>query len=91
MYDDTQATGTILTIPIGNYNTTRLANTIQNSLRERYDGDIFHNDEMTCTYDNAKGPIKIPANNHFQILSDSEAISLTQTAGPSFFMGRKQP
>ena len=54
VYNDTQITGTILTIPVGNYNTARLASTIHNLLRERYDGDInFPNDEMTCTYDNA--------------------------------------
>ena len=75
IYNDTQTTGTILTIPVGNYNTARLASTIQNLLQEKYDGDIhFPNDEMTCTYENARGTIKISASNPFQILSDSEAI-----------------
>ena len=68
IYNDTQTTGTILTIPVGNYNTARLASTIQNLLRERYDGDInCPNDEMTCTYENARGTIKISTNNPFQI------------------------
>ena len=80
-----QTTGTSLTIPVGNYNTARLASTIQNLLRERYDGDINSpNDEMTCTYENARGTVKISANNPFQILSDSEAIYLTKNAGPTF-------
>ena len=39
---------------------------------------------MTCAYENARGTIQISANNPFQILSDSEAISLTETAGPTF-------
>ena len=70
IYADTQVTGTILTTPVGNYNAARLASTIHNLLRERYDGDInFPNDEMTCTYDIARGTIKITANNPFQILS----------------------
>ena len=85
VYNDTQTTGTILTIPVGNYNTARLASTIQNILRERYDGDInFPTDEMTCTYENARGTIKFSANNPFQILSDSEAIYLTENSGPNF-------
>ena len=91
VYNDTQITGTILTIPVGHYNTARLASTIHNFLRERYDGDIsFPNDEMTCTYDNARGTIKITANNPSQILSDSEAIYLTEHASFAFFMGWKQ-
>ena len=62
-----------------------MASTIQNLPRERYDGDInFPNDEMTCTYENARGTIKISANNPFQILYDSEAIYLTKNAGPTF-------
>ena len=77
--------GLFFTIPAGNYNATRLASTIHNLLRERYDGDINSpNDEMTCAYENARGTIQISANNPFQILSDSEAISLTETAGPTF-------
>ena len=80
-----QTTGTILTIPVGNYNTTRLASTLQTLLRARYDGDInFPDDAMTCTYENSRGTIKITANNPFQILSDSEAIYLTENAGPTF-------
>ena len=67
IYDDTQTTGTILTIPVGNYNTARLASTVQNLLRGRYDGDInFPNDEMTCTYENARGTINTSANNTLQ-------------------------
>ena len=59
---------------------------MQNLLRERYDGDInFSNDEMTCTYENARGTIKISANNPFQILYDSEAIYLKENSGPSFY------
>ena len=32
VYNDTQTTGTILTIPIGNYNTARSASTVQDLL-----------------------------------------------------------
>ena len=39
---------------------------------------------MTCTYENARGTVKISANNPFQILSDSEAIYLIENAGPAF-------
>ena len=39
---------------------------------------------MTFTYENARGTIQISANSPFQILFDSEAISLTETAGPTF-------
>ena len=39
---------------------------------------------MTCTHANARGTIKISANNPFQILSDSGAIYLTENAGPAF-------
>ena len=85
VYNGTQTTGFILTIPVGSYNTARLASTIQNLLREGYDGDInFPNDEMTCTCEDARGTIKIAANNPFQILSDSEAIYLTENSGPNF-------
>ena len=74
-----------MTIPVGNNNTARLASTLQNLLRERYDGDInFPNDEMTCTYESSRGTVKLTANNPFQILSDSEATYLTETAGPTF-------
>ena len=38
---------------------------------------------MTCTYENARGTIRISANNTFQALYDSETISLTETAGPT--------
>ena len=70
---------------MGKYNTARFASTMQNLLLERYDGDINSpNDEMTCTYENARGTIKISANNPFQILPDSEAIDLTENAGPAF-------
>ena len=85
VYADTQVTGTILTTPAGNYNTARLASTIHNLSRERYDGDInFPNDEMTCTYDIARGTIKTTANNTFQFLSDSEAVHLTEHASFTF-------
>ena len=39
---------------------------------------------MTCTYENARGTIKISANNPCQILSDSEAIYLIENSGPAF-------
>ena len=39
---------------------------------------------MTCSYENASGTVKISANNPFQILSDSEAIYLTENSGPNF-------
>ena len=39
VFAETQTTGIILKIPFGNYNTTRLASTVQNVLRERYEGD----------------------------------------------------
>ena len=86
VYAATQTSGTILTIPVGSYNTTRLASTIGNVLGDKYDGDTnFPNDDMTCTYGNARGTIQISAANiPFQILSDSGAISLTNTAGPTF-------
>ena len=62
-----------------------MASTLQNLLRERYDGDINPpNDEIICTYENARGTIQTSANNPFQILPGSEAISLTETAGPTF-------
>ena len=85
VYAETQTTGTILTIPVGSYSATRLASTIHSLLRERYGGYTnFPNDEMTCTYGNARGAIQISANSPFQILSDSEAVSLTDSAGPTF-------
>ena len=63
-----------------------MASTVHNLLRERYDGCIsFPNDEMICTCENARGTIKISANNPFQILPDSGAIYLTENAGPALF------
>ena len=38
---------------------------------------------MTCTYENARGTIKISANILFQTPSGSEAIHLTENAGPA--------
>ena len=62
-----------------------MASTIPNLLQQRYDGDInYLKDEMTCSYDNARGTIKISANNQFQILPNSEVIYLTENAGPIF-------
>ena len=77
-------------MPVGSYNTTRLASTIQNLLREKYGGYTNSpNDDMTCTYGSARGAIQNSANNPFQILSDSEAIN--RDCWTYLFMGWKQP
>ena len=47
--------GTAITIPIGNCNASRLASTIQDLVQQRYTDTNYPDDEMTCTYDNARG------------------------------------
>ena len=44
----------------------------------------FLDDAMTCTYEKARGTFQISANIPFQVLPDSDAISFTETAGPTF-------
>ena len=69
--------GTVISIPIGNYNASRLASTINDLVQQRYTDSNYPGDEMTCTYDNARGTIKITATFEFQILSDFRTMSLT--------------
>ena len=76
--------GTVITIPIGNYNASRLASTINDLVQKRYTTEFYPDDEMTCTYDNARGTIKITATFNFQILSDFRAMALTLGYGNSF-------
>ena len=76
--------GTVITIPIGNYNASRLASTIQDLVQQRYTDINYPDDEMTCTYDSARGTIKITATFEFQILSDFQTMALTIGYGNSF-------
>ena len=76
--------GTVITIPIGNYNASRLASTINDLVQQRYTDSNYPDDEMTCTYDNARGTIKITATFEFQILSDFRTMALTLEHGNSF-------
>ena len=59
--DDPVVDGTVITIPIENYNASRLASTIQDLVQQRYTDINYPDDEMTCTYDSARGTIKITA------------------------------
>ena len=47
--------GTVISIPIGNYNASRLASTINDSVQQRYTDTNYPDDEMSCTYDSARG------------------------------------
>ena len=76
--------GTVITIPIGNYNASRLASTIHDLVQLRYTDINYPDDEMTCSYDTAKGTIKITATFEFQILSDFRTMALTLGYGNSF-------
>ena len=76
--------GTVISIPIGSYNASRLASTIYALVQQRYTDSNYPDDEMTCTYDNARGTIKITATFEFQILSDFRTMALTLGYGNSF-------
>ena len=76
-YGGMRTAGTVITIPIGNYNASRLASTIQDLVQQRYTDTNYPDDEMTCTYDNARGTIRITATFEFQILSDFRTMALT--------------
>ena len=76
-YGGMRIDGTIITLPVGNYNASRLASTIQSLVQQRYTDIDYPNDEMTCIYDNARGTIKISASFDFQILFDFQAMALT--------------
>ena len=54
-YGGIRIDGTVITIPIGNYNASRVASTIQDLVQQRYTDTNYPDDEMTCTYDNARG------------------------------------
>ena len=82
-YGGMRIDGTIITTPVGNYNASRLASTIQDLVQQRYTDINYPNDEMTCTYDSARGTIKITATFEFQILSDFQAMALTIGYGNS--------
>ena len=75
---------TVVTTPIGSYNASRLASTIQGLVQQRYTDMNCPDDEMTCTYDSARGTIKITATFEFQILSDFQTVALTMGYGNSF-------
>ena len=51
---------------------------------ERYTDTNYPDDEMTCTYDSARGTIRITATFEFQILSDFRTMSLTLGFDNSF-------
>ena len=83
-YGGMRIDGTVITIPIGNYNATRLASTINDLVQKRYTTEFYPDDEMTCTYDNARGTIKISATFNFQKLSDFRAMALSIEFANSF-------
>ena len=60
VYGGTRIDGTIITIPVGSYNTSKLVSVIQDLLQKNENPD-YPNDDMTCTYDNARGTIHISA------------------------------
>ena len=76
--------GSVITIPIGNYNASRLASTINDLVQQSYTDPNYPDDEMTCTYDSARGTIKITATFEFQILLDFRTMALTLERGNSF-------
>ena len=69
--------GTAISIPIGNYSAPRLTPTIHDLVQQRYTDTNYPDDGITCTYDNARGTIKITATCEFQILSDFRTMALT--------------
>ena len=86
-YGGMRIDGTVISIPIGNYNASRLASTINDLVQQRYTDTNYPDDEMSCTYDSARGTIKITATFEFQILSDFRTMALTLEHGNSFCMG----
>ena len=83
-YGGMRTDGTVITIPTGNYNASRLASTVQDLVQQRYTDTNYFDDEKTCTYDNARGTIKITATFEFQILFDFRTMALTLGSGHSF-------
>ena len=65
------------------YNASRLASTINDLVQQRYTDTNYPDDEMSCTYDSARGTIKITATFEFQILSDFRTMALTIELGNS--------
>ena len=83
-YGGLRIDGTVITIPIGKYNASRLAPTIQGLVQQRFTDINYPDDAMTCTYDSARGTIKITATFEFQILFDFQTMALTIGYGNSF-------
>ena len=75
--------GTVMAIPIGNYNGTRLASTIHDLVQQRYTDSNYPDDDMSCEYDPVRGSIKITATFPFFILSDYRVGLLTTDFGNS--------
>ena len=75
---------TVISIPIGNYNASRLASSINGLVQQRYTNTNYPDDEMSCTYDSARGTIKITATFESQLLSDFRTMALTIEHGNSF-------
>ena len=74
-YGGMRIDGPVITIPIWNYYASRLASTIQDLVQQRYTDTNYPDDEITCTYDNARGTINITATFAFQILSDVRTMA----------------
>ena len=83
-YGGMRIDGTIITIPIGNYNASRLASTIRSLVQTKHRDPNYPDDDMTCTYENSRGTITFGATFEFQILFDLKAIALTTDYGNSF-------
>ena len=83
-YGGMRIDGTVISIPIGNYNASRLASTIKDLVQQRYTDTNYTDDEITCTYGRARGTIKITATFEFQILFDFRTMALTLEHGNSF-------
>ena len=66
VYGGTRIDGTIITIPVGNYNASRLASVIQDLLQTRYRNPNYPDDDMTCTYEITRGKLHISASFPFK-------------------------
>ena len=82
-YGGMRIDGTVISIPIGNYNASRLASTTNDSVQQIYTDTDYPGDKMTCSYDSARGTIKITATFEFQLLSDFRTMSVTLEHGNS--------
>lgn len=77
--------GTIITIPVGNYNSQRLASVIHNLSTTRYGEDPnYPGDEITCVYEHSRGTVQISATFPFNVLSDFKTLLLSTDFGNSF-------